>query len=163
MDRSLQAPTVDLNSLKKLYLERQPIKHPSLRTYGISPILFDSPDVSSTSSPEGVAAFPPIPTPVQQNSTAEGTNTTQEKEISDIIADLDMYSFLPQFSRPVPPLFAGSTKGEREDVIWLNPEEEPTLLWDYTMLVENDIGKEIRELMAKAFKGALPHEQQKVR
>jgi len=163
MDRTLQAPTVDLNSLKKLYLERQPIKHPSLRTYGISPILFDSPDVSSTSSTpsEGVAAFPPPPTPVQQNSIAEGSSTTQEKEISDIIADLDMYSFLPQFSRPVPPLFVGSTKGEGEDVIWLNPEEEPTLLWDYTMLTENDIGKEIRDLMAKAFKGALPQEQQK--
>jgi hypothetical protein len=77
--------------------------------------------------------------------------------LTEIIEDLDMYSFEPQFIRPAPPLVE-----TEEDVIWLNPEEEYTPLWDTTMCLETDRGTEVRELMAKAFKGPLNPEQQKV-
>jgi hypothetical protein len=70
---------------------------------------------------------------------------------------LDLYSFEPQFVRPAPPLL----ETKEDDVIWLNLEEEFAPLWDHSMLQE-DGAQDVKELMAKAFKGPLTAEQQKV-
>ena len=78
--------------------------------------------------------------------------------MTEIIEDLDLYSFEPQFIRPAPPLLE-----TEEDVIWLNPEEEYLPLWDLTMGLEMDRTAEVRDLMARAFKGPLSPEQAKVR
>lgn len=37
-----QSTVPDLNSLRKLYLDRQPIKYTTLKTCGISPLVFDA-------------------------------------------------------------------------------------------------------------------------
>jgi len=136
-DRNVQLPIPDLNSLKKLYLDRQPIKQPSLRTIGLSPLVFDQPEEPNIKPPPDSAP-------------------SKEDDLTEIIEDLDMYSFEPQFIRPAPPLLE-----TEEDVIWLNPEEEYLPLWDNTMCLESDRGMEVRELMTKAFKGPLNPDQQK--
>jgi len=128
-----QQSVPDLNSLKKLYLDRQPIKNASLKTSGISPIVFDSIDE--------------LP--------QEDNESNSEKD--DIGEDLSFYRFEPQFIRPIPPLY----ESKEDDIIWLNPEEEHELLWDYRMCMENEKGSEVRELMAKAFKAPLLPDQQK--
>jgi len=62
--------------------------------------------------------------------------------------------------RPPPPLLPQSA----EEVLWLSPcSEGSTLLWDNSMCAENVKSTEVRELMAKAFKGPLvPNQQQQV-
>jgi len=149
----------DLNSLKKLYLDRQPTKQSSLRTCGISPLIFEfteedqvllpQPTTNSTSSsPNNLSSSP--------NSTGDNENKEDSFPNDDLVEDLSLYRFEPQFIRPVPPL----CESKEEDIIWLNPDEEHDILWDQTMCLEVE-GSEIRELMAKAFKGALPPDQQK--
>jgi len=65
--------------------------------------------------------------------------------------------FQPDFARPVPP----SLSAELSKVIWLNPTAALGLRWDTTMCEDSSKGEEIRELMAKAFKGPLVPAQQK--
>ena len=51
----------------------------------------------------------------------------------------------------------------KKKVVWLLPSENAAkVIWDSTMCIEQEKGTEIRELMAKAFKGPLSPEQQKV-
>jgi hypothetical protein len=63
----------------------------------------------------------------------------------------------PCFARPAPPLF----QDEVNETIWLNPSDAPGLQWDTTTCEDSSRGEEIRELMAKAFKGPLVPAQQK--
>jgi hypothetical protein len=72
---------------------------------------------------------------------------------------LSLLSFEPEFVRPPPPVLE---VGETE-WIWLNPDYAPKLLWDVAMGQDDSKGAEVRELMAKAFKGPLvPQQQQQV-
>lgn len=58
---------------------------------------------------------------------------------------------------------AGSCFPDAPEVIWLNPTDTPGLLWDTSMCEDTSRGAEVRELMAKAFRGVLlPQEQEKV-
>jgi len=136
-------PMPDLNSFKKLYLERQPMKS-SLRACGISPVIFDF------QSEESVYSL--SKEDIKQN------DESYDKLIEEISEDFNLYSFEPQFIRPCPPLFESK---EEEDVIWLVPEEEPRVAWDPTMGIESDKSSEIRDLMTKAFKGPLQPDQLK--
>jgi len=57
----------------------------------------------------------------------------------------------------------GSCFPDAPEVIWLNPTDTPGLLWDTSMCEDTSRGAEVRELMAKAFRGVLlPQEQEKV-
>lgn len=72
---------------------------------------------------------------------------------------LSLLSLEPEFDRPVPPLL---DIGESE-VIWLNPVYSPGVVWDVTLGEDTSRGAEVRELMAKAFRGPLvPTQQQQV-
>jgi len=67
-------------------------------------------------------------------------------------------TFQPPYIRPVPPLH----KGENE-FVWMNPTDRSySIVWDEMMCSENSIEVEVRQLMAKALKGALslPQQQQ---
>lgn len=60
--------------------------------------------------------------------------------------------------RPVPPLL----EPDMTELLWLNPDYCPTLLWDSTML-DSTHGLALRELMQRAFqKPLVPALQQKV-
>jgi len=47
-------------------------------------------------------------------------------------------------------------------MIWLIPESQHELLWDYGMCADTSRGAAIRELINRALKGALAPAQQKV-
>ena len=68
-------------------------------------------------------------------------------------------SFEPQFVRPAPLCLAPS----EDECMWLNPMGSHAVQWDYSMCGDNSRGAQVRELMAKAFKGPLvPAQQQQV-
>jgi len=132
----------DLNSLRKLYLDRQPIKQSTLRTSGISPILFDSFEENVFSAS------------INQSNQSDSDKDDLSK--NDFAEDLDLNRLEPQFFRPPPPLYHTVD----DDVKWLNPEEDHEALWDFTMCMESEKSiSEIRELISKACKGALHPEQ----
>ena len=60
-------------------------------------------------------------------------------------------SFEPQFVRPAPLVLEPS----EDEVMWLNPSGTHAVQWDYTMCGDSSKGTQVRELMAKAFKGPL--------
>jgi hypothetical protein len=71
---------------------------------------------------------------------------------------LSLASFEPKFMRPLPPLL----EPDMTELLWLNPDYCPTLLWDSTML-DSTHGLALRELMQRAFqKPLVPALQQKV-
>lgn len=66
-------------------------------------------------------------------------------------------SFQPPFIRPAPPLH----KVGEDEFVWLNPlDVSYAFEWDTMMCSENTVEVEVRQLMAKAFKGALLLPQQ---
>ncbi|XP_002164471.1 CCR4-NOT transcription complex subunit 11 [Hydra vulgaris] len=68
-------------------------------------------------------------------------------------------TFMPAFIHLAPPLH----KSCDNELQWLNPTDKSyTIEWDEMMCGENSIEVEVRQLMAKAFKGALllPQQQQ---
>ncbi|CAM9788326.1 unnamed protein product, partial [Hapterophycus canaliculatus] len=72
---------------------------------------------------------------------------------------LSLASFEPAFMRPVPPMLPIADS----EVMWLNPDYAPRLLWDTSMGQDSSKGAEVRDVMAKAFKGPLlPTQQQQV-
>ena len=46
--------------------------------------------------------------------------------------------------------------------MWLNPDDNHELLWDYGMCVDTSRGAAVRDLIAKALKGPLVPPQQEV-
>jgi hypothetical protein len=71
---------------------------------------------------------------------------------------LSLLSFEPKFMRLPPPIL----EPDMTELIWLNPDYCPTLLWDSTML-DSTHGIALRELMLRAFqKPLVPSLQQKV-
>lgn len=47
-------------------------------------------------------------------------------------------------------------------LVWLNPHDNHELQWDYGMCVDTSRGAAVRDLIAKALKGALAPAQQEV-
>lgn len=47
-------------------------------------------------------------------------------------------------------------------LVWLNPDDNHELMWDYGMCVDTSRGAAVRDLIAKALKGALAPTQQEV-
>ncbi|XP_042424651.1 CCR4-NOT transcription complex subunit 11-like [Zingiber officinale] len=62
----------------------------------------------------------------------------------------------PQWIRPAPPMLP-VLDGE---LIWLNPDSNHELLWDYGMCADTSRGAVVRDLIAKALKGPLAPAQQ---
>jgi hypothetical protein len=64
---------------------------------------------------------------------------------------LSMAGFEPNFMRLAPPMFEVTDA----EMIWINPDYCPPLLWNSDLCKDNSKGAEVRELMSKAFKGPL--------
>ena len=65
----------------------------------------------------------------------------------------------PSFFRFPPPLH----KVEQDEMCWMDPLDKGyTFEWDSMMCSENSVEVELRQLMGKAFKGALTLSQQQV-
>lgn len=48
-------------------------------------------------------------------------------------------------------------------LVWLSPDNNHELLWDYAMCADTSRGAAVRDLIAKALKGPLAPAQQEVR
>ncbi|CAM9724495.1 unnamed protein product [Ectocarpus sp. 4 AP-2014] len=163
----------DLSALRQLYSEKNPAV-PSLRTAGVRPVLADptesSNEVGSWLPPRpeeqvgrapggaalrgGVGGKREAPTPIQPL-------TLDDMRLSEggRGGSLSLASFEPEFMRPVPPILPIADS----EVMWLNPDYAPRLLWDTSMGQDSSKGAEVRDVMAKAFKGPLlPTQQQQV-
>lgn len=75
------------------------------------------------------------------------------------MAAMSLHSFEPAFVRPPPPVLGVA----ETEWIWLNPDYASKLMWDAAMGEDDGKGAEVREVMAKAFRGPLvPQQQQQV-
>ncbi|KAG7397423.1 hypothetical protein PHYBOEH_000777 [Phytophthora boehmeriae] len=78
--------------------------------------------------------------------------------VSGSTGSLSLLAFEPTFMRLPPPIL----EPDMTELIWLNPDYCPTVLWDSTML-DSTHGIALRELMLRAFqKPLVPSLQQKV-
>ncbi|KAF4041585.1 CCR4-NOT transcription complex subunit 11 [Phytophthora infestans] len=167
----------DVEAMRSSYLERTP-SVPQFRAAGIRNVVTDTEfdlqehvnnganlqvppnEVSSLNLPcfEALSleemsllsdAEPSTGTPAAASSSAASASST---------GSLSLLSFEPTFMRLPPPIL----EPDMTELIWLNPDYCPTVLWDSTML-DSAHGIALRELMLRAFqKPLVPSLQQKV-
>ncbi|KAG6517995.1 hypothetical protein ZIOFF_021396 [Zingiber officinale] len=76
--------------------------------------------------------------------------------ILGLMQNLSVEGLGPQWIRPAPPMLP-VLDGE---LIWLIPDSNHELLWDYGMCADTSRGAAVRDLIAKALKGPLAPAQQ---
>merc|ERR1712168_268294 len=134
------APSIDVAGLQAALVEKQSDLAQISQT-GISTIICD-PDADSSGSINMQVAHQVIESMIC---------SSVEPPLED--------TFQPPHVHLAPPLH----KPEKDELIWMNPlERSYTIEWDEMMCSENSVEVEVRQLMAKAFKGALslPQQQQ---
>ncbi|KAM7513909.1 hypothetical protein LguiA_003492 [Lonicera macranthoides] len=83
----------------------------------------------------------------------------RDETIIGLLQNLSLGGLGPQWVRPRPPRFP-VLDGE---LVWLNPDNNHELLWDYGMCADTSRGAAVRDLIAKALKGPLiPAQQEQV-
>ncbi|TMW67177.1 hypothetical protein Poli38472_012293 [Pythium oligandrum] len=152
---------VDIDALKNAYKERTPAV-PQFRAAGMRNVVTDTElDLQEQLNNGANVHIPPnevsaLNVPSFEELSIEEMGLTGENGAP---ASLSLLSFEPSFMRLPPPIM----EPEMTELIWLNPDYCPTVLWDSTMFEDSSHGLELRELMAKAFVGPLiPSQQQKV-
>ncbi|KAE8667554.1 TMV resistance protein N-like isoform X1 [Hibiscus syriacus] len=82
----------------------------------------------------------------------------RDEALSGLVANLSLEGLRPCWIRPVPPRFPVD-----EELVWLNPDNNHELQWDQGMCADTSRGAALRDLIAKALKGALaPNQQEQV-
>ncbi|KAH6771942.1 CCR4-NOT transcription complex subunit [Perilla frutescens var. hirtella] len=83
----------------------------------------------------------------------------REETVVGLLSSLSLDGIGPQWIRPLPPRLP-VMDGE---LLWLNPDMNHELLWDYGMCADTSRGAAVRDLIAKALKGPLvPVQQEQV-
>ncbi|XP_042376739.1 CCR4-NOT transcription complex subunit 11-like isoform X1 [Zingiber officinale] len=100
-------------------------------------------------------------TPYEPKLSAAGTkprigSDDRGNAILGLMQNLSVEGLGPQWIRPAPPMLP-VLDGE---LIWLNPDSNHELLWDYGMCADTSRGAAVRDLIAKALKGPLAPAQQ---
>lgn len=96
------------------------------------------------------------PTPVSEHRIGGGNRDTAA---AGLVQNVSIKGLEPPWVRPVPPILP-EQDGE---LVWLTPENNHELLWDYSMCADTSRGAAVRDLISRALKGALaPAQQQKV-
>ncbi|XP_019432523.1 PREDICTED: CCR4-NOT transcription complex subunit 11-like [Lupinus angustifolius] len=80
----------------------------------------------------------------------------KDEAVVGLLSNLSLEGLSPHWIRPVPPRLP-ILDGE---LVWLNPDDNHELMWDYGMCVDTSRGAAARDLIAKALKGALAPAQQ---
>ncbi|MED6148393.1 hypothetical protein PIB30_052783 [Stylosanthes scabra] len=80
----------------------------------------------------------------------------KEEAVVGLLSNLSLEGLSPHWIRPLPPRLP-ILDGE---LVWLNPDDNHELMWDYGMCVDTSRGAAVRDLIAKALKGALAPAQQ---
>ncbi|XP_043722690.1 CCR4-NOT transcription complex subunit 11-like [Telopea speciosissima] len=83
----------------------------------------------------------------------------RDETVTGLLQNLSLEGLNPQWIRPLPPRLP-IQDGE---LVWLNPDNNHELLWDYGMCADTSRGAAVRELIAKALRGPLvPAQQEQV-
>ncbi|KAI3978681.1 hypothetical protein MKX01_015856 [Papaver californicum] len=83
----------------------------------------------------------------------------RDGSVNGLLQNLSLEGLEPQWIRPVPPRLP-TQDGE---LVWLSPDNNHELLWDYAMCADTSRGGAVRDLIAKALKGPLaPAQQERV-
>ncbi|RYR71174.1 hypothetical protein Ahy_A02g005472 isoform B [Arachis hypogaea] len=82
----------------------------------------------------------------------------KDEAVVGLLSNLSLEGLSPHWIRPLPPRLP-ILDGE---LVWLNPDDNHELMWDYGMCVDTSRGAAVRDLIAKALKGALAPAQQEV-
>ncbi|XP_020206085.1 CCR4-NOT transcription complex subunit 11 [Cajanus cajan] len=80
----------------------------------------------------------------------------KDEAVLGLLSNLSLEGLSPHWIRPLPPRLP-ILDGE---LVWLNPDDNHELMWDYGMCVDTSRGAAVRDLIAKALKGALAPAQQ---
>ncbi|CAI9753546.1 unnamed protein product [Fraxinus pennsylvanica] len=80
----------------------------------------------------------------------------RDETVAGLLSSLSLEGLSPQWIRPIPPRLP-IMNGE---LLWLNPDINHELLWDYGMCLDTSKGAAVRDLIAKALKGSLSPPQQ---
>ncbi|KAM0947256.1 putative CCR4-NOT transcription complex subunit 11 [Dioscorea sansibarensis] len=80
----------------------------------------------------------------------------QDAAITGLLQNLSLDGLEPQWIRPLPPRLP-VLDGE---LVWLNPDNNHDLMWDYGMCADTSRGAAVKDLIAKALKGPLAPAQQ---
>lgn len=80
----------------------------------------------------------------------------RDETVTELLQKISLEGLGPRFIRPLPPRLP-VMKGE---LVWLDPDNNHELLWDFGMCADTSRGAAIRDLIAKALKGPLAPTQQ---
>ncbi|KAK7279265.1 hypothetical protein RJT34_24312 [Clitoria ternatea] len=80
----------------------------------------------------------------------------KDEAVIGLLSNLSLEGLSPHWIRPLPPRLP-ILDGE---LVWLNPDDNHELMWDFGMCVDTSRGAAVRDLIAKALKGALAPAQQ---
>ncbi|XP_057972019.1 uncharacterized protein LOC131160389 isoform X2 [Malania oleifera] len=80
----------------------------------------------------------------------------RDETILGLLQNMSLEGLGPRLIRPLPPRLP-IQDGE---LVWLNPDNNHELLWDYGMCADTSRGAAVRDLIAKALKGPLAPAQQ---
>ncbi|XP_057549973.1 uncharacterized protein LOC130828161 [Amaranthus tricolor] len=80
----------------------------------------------------------------------------RDETLTGLLENLSLEGLEPKWIRPLPPRFP-LQDGE---LVWLNPDNNHELLWDYGMCADTSRGAAVRDLISKALKGPLAPAQQ---
>ena len=182
----------DLEQIKKSYVEKTTAQVPGNRAAGVRPVVstagltpshplsaneilqlerttptaFDAATATAAASSStgaagtGTGTAPTLAVEGEENG-GESTSSTLLASTTKrkLTSGLCLQSFEPSFVRPAPPMMLPF----KEEIIWLNPTSDETLMWDRTMCKDPSKSAALRELMSKAFKGPLaPNEQKSI-
>ncbi|XP_022741411.1 uncharacterized protein LOC111293002 isoform X4 [Durio zibethinus] len=82
----------------------------------------------------------------------------RDEALTGLMENLSLEGLIPHWIRPVPPRFPVDN-----ELVWLNPDNNHELQWDQGMCADTSRGAAVRDLIAKALKGALePNQQEQV-
>ncbi|KAL7152627.1 hypothetical protein ABFS83_04G110800 [Erythranthe nasuta] len=116
-------------------------------------------------SVKNIIADPDLPLGCNSNSpefdeqpgvTSKIGSGNKDETIAGLLSSFSLEGIGPQWIRPFPPRFP-VMDGE---LLWLNPDINHELLWDYGMCADTSRGAAVRDLIAKALKGPLVPLQQ---
>ena len=152
----------DLEQIKKAYADKTS-QVPGNRVAGVRPVVSTSflpPKVPLSTSDilQSLRTTPSLSPQNKQSKDEQKQSPIGNNELGST-SGLCLQSFEPTFVRPPPPMMSTF----KEEIIWLNPTSNETLMWDRTMCKDPSKSAALRELMSKAFKGPLaPNEQKSI-
>ncbi|XP_010247551.1 PREDICTED: CCR4-NOT transcription complex subunit 11 isoform X2 [Nelumbo nucifera] len=104
---------------------------------------------------KNVIPDPDLPHGCDANSPEIGSGD-RDVAITGMLQNLSLEGLEPQWIRPLPPRLPV----QDGELVWLNPDNNHELLWDYGMCADTSRGAAFRDLIAKALKGPLAPAQQ---